>query len=67
MTMLHFTKESLSWRWLIKSFLLVILGTVLIPWLFAGCGQQNRDKSAGFIDLWRVGDKAIPATAVLFC
>ncbi len=65
MTMLHFTKESLSLRWLIKSFLPVILGTLITAWFFVGCGQQDVNKPVDFIDLWRVGDKAIPATVYI--
>ena len=65
MTMLHSNKESLSLEWLIKSFLPVILGTLIAAWLFIGCGQRDRNKPVGIIDLGRVGDKAIPATVYI--
>ena len=65
MTMRHFTRKSLSLRWSVKSFLLVILGTLLTAWLFFGCGQRDRNQPIGIIDLGRVGDKAIPATVYI--
>jgi S1-C subfamily serine protease len=65
MTMRHFTRKSQSLRWSVKSFLLVILGTLITAWLFIGCGQQDKNKPVDFIDLWRVGDKAIPATVYI--
>jgi len=65
MTMRHFTRKSLSLRWSVKSFLLVILGTLLTAWLFVGCVQQDRNQPVGYIDLGRVGDKAIPATVYI--
>jgi S1-C subfamily serine protease len=65
MTILHISKNNTSPSWLIKSFLLVILGILLTAWLFVGCGQQDKNKPVDFIDLWRVGDKAIPATVYI--
>ncbi len=65
MTMLHFTDQSISVRWLIKSFLLAIFGTFLISGFFVGCGQQDMNKPTDFIDTRRVGNKAIPATVYI--
>ena len=65
MTMLHITNNGTSDRWLIKSILLAIFGTFLISWFFVGCGQKDRNKPVDFIDLGRVGDKAIPATVYI--
>ena len=63
--MLHFNNHSLSLRWLNTSSLLTVLATLLISCLFVGCGQQDRNKPVDFINLWRVGDKAIPATVYI--
>ena len=63
MTMLHLTNHSISVRWLIKSFLLAIFGTFLISGFFVGCSQQDINLPIGFINLGRLGYKAIPATA----
>ena len=65
MTMLHVTNNDTSERWLMKSFLPVILGTLITAWFFVGCGQQNVNKPVDYIDLGRVGDKAIPAAVYI--
>ena len=61
----HFTNHSISLKWLIKSFLPIIFGPLLIPIFFFGCGQQDVNKPIGHINLNRVGYKAIPATVYI--
>ena len=65
MTMLYLTENSIPVRWLIKSFLPVIFGTLLILLFFFGCGQQDVNKPISYINLNRVGDSAIPATVYI--
>jgi serine protease Do len=65
MTILHFTNHSISHRWLIKFFLPVIFGTLLISVFFFGCGQQDVNRPISYINLNRVGDKALPATVYI--
>jgi len=65
MTILHFTNHSISHRWLIKSFLPVIFGTLLISVFFFGCGQQDVNRPISYINLNRVGDKACHATVYI--
>jgi hypothetical protein len=60
MTILHFTNHSISHRWLINSFLLVIFGTLLTTWSLVGCRQQDMDQPVSYMNLRRVGDNAIP-------
>ncbi|CAB1063271.1 hypothetical protein D1BOALGB6SA_8054 [Olavius sp. associated proteobacterium Delta 1] len=61
----HITNHGTSDRWLMKSFLPVIFGTLLISVLFFGCGQQDVNKPISYINLNRVGDNAIPATVYI--
>jgi serine protease Do len=61
----HFTNHSVSLKWLIKSFLPIIFGTLLISVFFFGCGQQDVNKPIGYINLNRVGDKACHATVYI--
>ena len=63
--MLHLKNHRLSLRWLIDSFLLALFGAILISWICVGCGQPDMNKPVDFIDLWRVGDRAIPATVYI--
>ena len=63
--MLHLKNHRLSLRWLIDSFLLALFGAILISWICVGCGQQDMNKPVDYIDLGRVGDKAIPAAVYI--
>jgi len=65
MTLLYLAKNRISVRGSIKSFLPVILGTLLISVLFFGCGPQEVNKPNSYINLNRVGNKAIPATVYI--
>jgi len=65
MTLLHLTKNRISVRGSIKSFLPVIFGTLLISIFFFGCGPQDVNQPISYINLNRVGDKAIPATVYI--
>jgi len=65
MTLLYLAKNRISVRGSIKSFLPVILGTLLISLFFFGCGQQDMNRPIDYIDLNRVGDKASPATVYI--
>jgi S1-C subfamily serine protease len=65
MTRLHIANNGTSDKWLKKLFLLIIFGTLITAWFFMGCGQQEVNTPVDFIDLWRVGDKAIPATVYI--
>ena len=65
MTMLQISQNDTLERWLMKSFLLVILGTLLTAWLFARCDELDLDKPVDYFDLWRVAEKAIPATVYI--
>ena len=65
MTMLHFTNHSFSVGWLTRFILLAIYGTLLISLFFFGCGQQDVNRPISYINLNRVGDKAIPATVYI--
>ena len=65
MTMFNLTKNRFTVRGSIKSFLPVIFGSLLISVFFFGCGQQDINKPIGYINLNRVGDKAIPATVYI--
>ena len=65
MAMLQITKNDTSERWLMKSFLLAILGTLLAAWLFIGCDELDMNNPMGYIDIWRVAEKVIPATVYI--
>jgi S1-C subfamily serine protease len=65
MTLLYLTKNRISVRGSIKSFLAAIFGTLLISLFFFGCGPQDVNKPISYINLNRVGDKAIPATVYI--
>ncbi len=65
MTMIHFTNHNFSVRWLIKLFLPAIFGAFLISAFFVGCGKQDTNEPTDYIDIWRVGDKAIPAAVYI--
>jgi S1-C subfamily serine protease len=65
MTLLYLTKNRISFRGSIKSFLPVLFGTLLIAIFFFGCGQQGVSQPISNINLNRVGDKAIPATVYI--
>ncbi|MGB5747178.1 MAG: trypsin-like peptidase domain-containing protein [Desulfobacterales bacterium] len=65
MIMLQITHHGTSDSRLIKYFLPVILGTLITALLVVGCGQQDRKTPIDFINLGRVGDKAIPATVYI--
>jgi S1-C subfamily serine protease len=65
MTMLNLTNHSILVRWLIMAFLLVIMGAFSMSGLFVGCSQQDKNTPTGFIDIWKVGNKAIPATVYI--
>ncbi len=69
MTLLYLAKNRLSFSGSTKLFLPVIFGTLLILLFFFGCGQQDINKPIGkpigYINLNRVGNKAIPATVYI--
>jgi serine protease Do len=65
MTMCYLTKNSISVRGSIKSFLPIIFAILLFSVFFFGCGPQDVNQPTGYINLNRVGDKAIPATVYI--
>jgi len=63
---LHYLSKNRIWiRGSIKPLLPLILGSVLIAVFLFGCGQQDVNKPISYINLNRVGDKAIPATVYI--
>jgi S1-C subfamily serine protease len=63
--MVHFNRNSIPSRRFSYAFLMAILGIFLISGFFVGCRQQDKNTPTNFIDIWRVGDKAIPATVYI--
>ena len=65
MTLPYLAKNRISFRGSIKLFLPVIFGTLLISLFFFGCGQQDINRPTDYIDLNRVGNKAISAAVYI--
>lgn len=59
------TKNSISVRGSIKSYLPVIFAILLFSVFFFGCGPQDVNQPTGYINLNTVGDKTIPATVYI--
>jgi len=59
------SKNKISVSDSIKPLLSLILGLVLIAVLLFGCGPQDVNQPISYINLNRVGDKAIPATVYI--
>jgi S1-C subfamily serine protease len=61
----YLNKNRISVKVAIRALLPVIFGAVFISVFFSGCVQQDSNKPAAYINLNRVGDKAIPATVYI--